>query len=49
MVGVVLLLLALVVGFVIGFKLGIDYGFKRISADPAVRFAIEMGRRMKGD
>lgn len=47
MVGVVLLVLVLVVGFVVGFTLGIDYEFKRISSDPAIRFAL--GRRREGD
>ena len=41
--------LAMVICFWVGVSVGIDYEFKRISTDPAVRFAIEMGRKMKGD
>jgi len=45
----VILLVTLGVSFVVGFTLGIDYEFRRISSDPAVKVAIEMGRRMKRD
>lgn len=44
---VVTLMLIWLIGLAIGFKLGMDCQFNRIMNDPGIRFAIEMGRRMK--
>lgn len=41
------LIIGFTVGLIVGFRLGIDYQFYRFMSDPGIRFAIEMGRRMK--